>query len=172
MKYQLAIRALIAFERNVVENFIGTEAEAARRRKSRESKQNGSRCDFVSTLRDPQPCSIREIFAYPPVQDGVRELQSRRAAARTFLQGRELWRYDTVRAYMSLINVYHEALLLARDISSSSFRTIADSIFAGKDRRFCNRYVITTQTNRFFYTDSGSRVLTRLTVGNIVDYSL
>lgn len=44
-----------------------------RREMARGSKQNGSRCDFVSTLRDPQPCFIererkreREPFAYPP----------------------------------------------------------------------------------------------------------
>lgn len=30
-------------------------------RKRRGSKQSRSRCDFVSTLRDPQPCSPRDI---------------------------------------------------------------------------------------------------------------
>lgn len=94
-EYQLAIHALIAFERNVAENFIGAVVERADAGTGRGSKQNGSRCDFVSTLRDPQPCS-RETFAYP--QSRRPRLQSRRRA-RIFLRARELWRYDSVRVY-------------------------------------------------------------------------
>lgn len=58
--YQLAIRALIAFECNVAENFIWARHEGASKRDWRgegyaEGRlgRSGSRCDFVSTLRTP-----------------------------------------------------------------------------------------------------------------------
>lgn len=64
--YQLAIRALIAFECNVAENFIWAKHEGASRRDGERGGggdaedrlgRSGSRCDFVSTLRTPSRVS-------------------------------------------------------------------------------------------------------------------
>ena len=48
---------------------------------------------------------------------------NRAAAAGIFLRGRELWRYD-IGAYMRADKCVYRVLLLARDISSSPFRTV------------------------------------------------
>ena len=91
---------------------------------ARGSKQNGSRCDFVSTLRDPQPCFIeRERKRERAICISTVHGCNRAAAAGIFLRGRELWRYD-IGAYMRADKCVYRVLLLARDISSSPFRTV------------------------------------------------
>lgn len=89
--YQLAIRALIAFECNVAENFIwarqhegaraGMRWDRGREGGGGQARESGSRCDFVSTLRTPS--------RVPPLAVSPRHLHIHRSLANAIAATRE-----------------------------------------------------------------------------------